>query len=181
MMTVFVSFNFSFLLFLFKGNGRYLYDYFLVLGVLQIPECKRRVIKQGTLKFKICCCTFYLLWLIQKELDDIVSALGVVEEDKKGPVNEPCPLLERLKRGGDGLDGTKIGIKTRREEWWKRIKEPQRRKTKKVKFNIWFAIVIEKLSCSLVSTKRDNLSIMPPTWPSITNSQPLYTQIQVPK
>lgn len=42
-------------------------------------------------------------------------------------------------------------------------KRTQEKKNKKVKFNIWFAIVIEKLSCSLVSTKRDNLSIMPPT------------------
>lgn len=51
----------------------------------------------------------YLLWLIQKELNDIVSALGVVEEDKEGPVNEPCPLLEGLERGGDSLERTKIG------------------------------------------------------------------------
>lgn len=28
-------------------------------------------------------------------------------------MNEPCPLLEGLKRGGDRLDGTKFGRRTR--------------------------------------------------------------------
>lgn len=50
---------------------------------------------------------WYLLWLIQKKLDDVVSAFGVVEEDEEGPVNEPSPLLERLERGTDGLERTK--------------------------------------------------------------------------
>lgn len=50
---------------------------------------------------------WYLLWLIQKKLDDVVSAFGVVEEDEEGPVNEPSPLLERLERGTDGLERIK--------------------------------------------------------------------------
>ena len=51
-----------------------------------------------------------LLWLIQKQLNDIVSAFGVVEEDKERPVNEPCPLLERLERGSNRLDKKKTKI-----------------------------------------------------------------------
>jgi len=58
----------------------------------------------------------YLLRLVQKELNDIVSALGVVEEDKEGPVNEPCSLLQSLQRGGDRLDrGTHTGEKKGRK------------------------------------------------------------------
>lgn len=80
----------------------------------------------------------YLLWLIQKELNDIVSALGVVEEDKERPVNEPCSLLERLERGADRLDGTKTEIQAgRREE--RSQKKPRRdkhtRKEKKLNVN----------------------------------------------
>lgn len=43
------------------------------------------------------------LGLIEEELDDVVSAFGVVEEDKEGPVDEPGPLLERLERGAHRL------------------------------------------------------------------------------
>lgn len=104
------------------------------------PGRKRRRIKPVKLKFNTLCCTFYLLWLIQKELNDVVSALGVVEEDKQGPMNEPCPLLEGLKRGGDGLDGTKFGRQT-----WEKKRAPERENKIKVKFNIWFVIFIVKL------------------------------------
>lgn len=41
----------------------------------------------------------------------------MVEEDKERPVNQPCPLLERLERGADRLDRTetkrKIGKKVK--------------------------------------------------------------------
>lgn len=40
----------------------------------------------------------YSLGLIQEELDDVVSAFGMVKEDKQRPVNEPRPLLQWLKR-----------------------------------------------------------------------------------
>ena len=35
-----------------------------------------------------------LLCLVKKELDDVILPLGVVEEDKETPVDEPRPLLE---------------------------------------------------------------------------------------
>ncbi len=38
------------------------------------------------------------LWLIEEQIDDVVSAFGVVKEDKQRPVYEPHPLLQRLKR-----------------------------------------------------------------------------------
>lgn len=94
------------------------------------PGRKLGRIKPGELKFSTSCGAFYLLWLIQKELNDVVPALGVVEEDKQGPMNEPCPLLEGLKRGGDRLDGTTFGRRTREKNGGEGEKEPQRGKTK---------------------------------------------------
>ena len=35
-----------------------------------------------------------LLLLVQEELDDVVLSLGMVEEDKETPVDQPCPLLQ---------------------------------------------------------------------------------------
>lgn len=93
---------------------------------LPIISVKEKLERTPGHKCNTLCCTFYLLWLIQKELNDVVSALGVVEEDKQGPMNEPCPLLEGLKRGGDGLDGTKFGRQTGGEE-----KSPREGKQKK--------------------------------------------------
>lgn len=92
---------------------------------------KFRLIKLGDLQFKTLRCTFYLLWLIQKELNDVVSAFGVVEEDKKGPMNEPCPLLEGLKRGGDRLDGATFGRRTREKNGGEREKRPREKKQNK--------------------------------------------------
>lgn len=43
------------------------------------------------------------LGLIEEELDNVVSAFGMVEEHKEGPVDEPGPLLERLERGAHRL------------------------------------------------------------------------------
>lgn len=65
--------------------------------------------------------------MIQKELNDVVSALGVVEEDKERPVNEPCPLLERLERGGDRLNRTKIEIQVGGKNGKKHRGDRQRR------------------------------------------------------
>lgn len=45
------------------------------------------------------------LRLIEEELDDVVPAFGVVEEHKEGPVDEPGPLLEWLKRRAHRLRG----------------------------------------------------------------------------
>lgn len=95
----------------------------------------------------------YLLWLIEKELNDVVSAFGVVEEDKKGPMNEPCPLLEGLKWGGDRLNGTKVGRQTGKKGRQKENRAPEREDKIKVKCNNWFVIFIVKLPCSTVSTK----------------------------
>lgn len=39
------------------------------------------------------------LWLVEEEVDDVVAAFGVVEENEQRPVDEPGPLLERLQRG----------------------------------------------------------------------------------
>lgn len=44
------------------------------------------------------------LWLIEEELDDVVSAFRMVEEHKEGPVDEPGPLLEGLERRAHRLD-----------------------------------------------------------------------------
>lgn len=116
---------------MFSGNGSYLYNYFLVfsqkfcnfLGVRAEVKPRNKIIQ---------CYKRYLLWLIQKQLNDIVSALGVVEEDKERPVNEPCPLLERLERGGDRLDRTKIEIQAdRREKREESVKEAQKKQRKK--------------------------------------------------
>lgn len=64
----------------------------------------------------------------------------------------------------------------------KEKRDPERKNKIKVKFNIWFVIIIVKLRHStLVGTKRDNLGITPPTWPSITQSRPFHTAIQVLK
>lgn len=46
----------------------------------------------------------YSLGLIEEQLDDVVSAFGVVKEDKQRPVYEPRPLLKRLKRGTHRLN-----------------------------------------------------------------------------
>lgn len=68
-------------------------------------------IKAGSnITIKYTYCKFDSLWLIQKELNDIVTALGVVEKDKERPVDEPCPLLEGLQWGGDRLKRKNIQI-----------------------------------------------------------------------
>ena len=36
------------------------------------------------------------MYLEQKEIDDMISALGVVEENEEWPVDEPRSLLKRL-------------------------------------------------------------------------------------
>lgn len=62
----------------------------------------------------------------------------MVEEDKERPVNEPCPLLERLERGSDGLDRTKIEMQAGGNKGRKVKKKPRRdgqRKKKKKKSN----------------------------------------------
>lgn len=41
--------------------------------------------------------------MVEEELDDVVSAFRMVEEDKEGPVNEPGPLLQGLERRAHGL------------------------------------------------------------------------------
>jgi len=46
----------------------------------------------------------YSLGLIEEQLDDVVSAFGVVKEHKQRPVYEPRPLLQRLKRGTHRLN-----------------------------------------------------------------------------
>lgn len=126
---------------------------------------ERGRIKPSKLKSKTVCYTFYLLWLIEKELDDVVSALGVVEEDKKGPVNEPCPLLEGLKRGGDRLDGRKFGRHTRAKNGTEGEKGPRAGKQNKVQFNMWFVIFIVKLRCCTVSTKERQSMHLASSWP----------------
>lgn len=45
----------------------------------------------------------HLLGLVEEELDDVVPALGVVEEHEQGPVDEPGPLLEGLEWGAHRL------------------------------------------------------------------------------
>lgn len=75
-----------------------------VFTISWLQEIKTRTLKYDHI------INVYLLWLIEKQLNDIVSALGVVEEDKEGPVNEPCPLLERLERGCNRLERTKTEI-----------------------------------------------------------------------
>lgn len=114
-------------------------------------------VKAGELKFSTSCGTFDLLWLIQKELNDVVTALGVVEEDKQGPMDEPRPLLEGLQRGGDRLDGTgTFGRRTKGGgvEWPGKESQRERENKVKVKFNIWFVMFIVELRRSTVRTKR---------------------------
>lgn len=48
-------------------------------------------------------CESHWLRLVEEELDDVVSAFRMVEEDKEGPVNEPGPLLQGLERRAHGL------------------------------------------------------------------------------
>ena len=36
------------------------------------------------------------MYLEQKEIDDVISALRMVEENEEGPVDEPRSLLKRL-------------------------------------------------------------------------------------
>lgn len=98
----------------------------------------------------------YLLWLIQKELNDIVSALGVVEEDKERPMNEPCPLLERLERGGDRLDKDR---NTGRGEDRKESVEEAQTKNKEMKI------------CS------ESHKSCPKMWPSNKHSKFLSSQV----
>lgn len=64
----------------------------------------------GNITLKYTYYKFDSLWLIQKELNDIVTAFGVVEKDKERPVDEPCPLLEGLQWGGDRLKRKNIRI-----------------------------------------------------------------------
>lgn len=59
------------------------------------------------LQFKMNLLKLYSLRLVEEKVNDIVSALGVVEEDEEGPVNEPCPLLERLERRAHRLEETR--------------------------------------------------------------------------
>lgn len=49
------------------------------------------------------------LRLIKKEFNDVVSAFGMVEEHKEGPVYEPGPLLQGLERGAHRLKGKSMG------------------------------------------------------------------------
>jgi len=44
-----------------------------------------------------------LLWPVQEHLNDEVAPFGVVEEDKKTPVNEPGALLQHLQGVGKSI------------------------------------------------------------------------------
>ena len=35
-----------------------------------------------------------ILWFVEEEFDDVILALGVVEEDEETPVDQPTPLLQ---------------------------------------------------------------------------------------
>lgn len=48
------------------------------------------------------------LRLIEKELNDVVSAFRMVEEHKKGPVYKPGSLLQGLERRAHRLKGKSI-------------------------------------------------------------------------
>ena len=42
------------------------------------------------------------LFLVEESVDDEIPALGVIEEDKEGPVDEPGLLLKGLQRRAEG-------------------------------------------------------------------------------
>lgn len=48
-----------------------------------------------------------LLGLIEKEINDVISAFRMVEENEERPVNEPCSLLKRLEWRTDRLKNIK--------------------------------------------------------------------------
>lgn len=61
-----------------------------------------------------------LLWLIEKEIDDIVSPFRMIKKHKQRPVDEPRSLLKRLQRRAYWLQeiNTRLNQSNKRQFTW---------------------------------------------------------------
>ena len=49
-----------------------------------------------------------LLWLVQEEINDEITPLGVIEKHEQTPVNQPCPFLQKLQCSSIDLKQTQV-------------------------------------------------------------------------